>query len=131
MNNDTHTQRRYTPCRTCPFRTDVAFVLTEGKAQRILTAISEDGDFPCHNTTMATRCLPGNEKGCIGAAIFLEQCRDGGLRANRAFRMREQLFKEFSRDHLDMSAPIFDSAAEFAATRTIVNGKQVPVPVDV
>ena len=127
MKNSAKNQGRQSPCQTCPFRTDVAFVLTEGKAQRIVAALAEDGDFPCHNTTMATGCISGQEKGCIGAAIFLERCRPGGLRANRAFRMRESLFKEFSSDDLDMTAPVFDRAAEFVAARTTVSCKQVPV----
>ena len=108
-----------TPYKACPFRSDVEFVLTAGKAEAIVAALQDDGDFPCHKTTAVTNCLPGQEKGCIGAAIFLERVRENGLRANLAFRLREQWRQDFSRDTLDMDAPIFTSEADFLTARAV------------
>lgn len=109
---------KQTPCKTCPFRSDVEFVLTEDKAEAIVAALQGDGDFPCHNTTAATGCTPGQEKGCIGAAIFLEHVRENGLRANLTFRLREQWCQDFNRESLDMAAPVFSNEDEFIAART-------------
>ena len=121
MNDEGRTEcKKQRPCKTCPFRSDIEFVLTESKAKAIVATLQGDGDFPCHNTTIATGCLPGQEKGCIGAAIFLEHVRENGLRANRMFRMREQWCQDFSREALDMAAPVFSDEDEFIAARTVM-----------
>ena len=46
------------PCKSCPFRKDIAFPFTISKVQSILDELQGDGDFPCHNTTPATGNLP-------------------------------------------------------------------------
>ena len=106
------------PCGNCPFRTDVDFRLSAGKAQSILSALKGDGDFPCHKTIKTTGNRPGQDKGCIGAAIFLEHVRPGGMRANFAFRMREGFLEEFSRDELNMDAAVFNDVEAFVAAKT-------------
>lgn len=107
-----------TPCSTCPFRSDIEFSLTLGKVRRVLAALQNDGDFPCHGTTSVAGKPPYQDKGCIGAAIFLEHVRDGGLRANRCFRMREGLLKEFNREDLEIDAPVFRDVDSFIAAKT-------------
>ena len=107
-----------TPCATCPFRSDIEFSLTADKVKTILDALQNDGDFPCHNTTWATGKRPCQDKACIGAAIFLEHAREGGLRANRAFRMREGLLREFDRDALELESPVFKDVKSFVAAKT-------------
>lgn len=120
INDDGKTaQRKQSPCQTCPFRSDIDFELATDKAKAILSALQGDGDFPCHNTTTAVGCTPGNEKGCTGAAIFLEHVREGGLRANLAFRLRAVCRGDFDLDLLDMDVPIFTSEADFIAARTV------------
>ena len=107
-----------TPCQSCPFRRDIDFILSTDKVTSILQALRGDLDFPCHHTTIATGQSSSHKKGCLGAAIFLEHVREGGLRANLSFRLREICNHEFSRDTLDMSAPVFLSEAAFIAART-------------
>lgn len=105
------------PCKTCPFRSDISFSLSVDKVASILAALRGDEDFACHNTTVATGCRPGEEKVCIGAAIFLERTRAGGVRANLSFRLRESERHEFRRELLDMDAPVFATEAAFVAAR--------------
>lgn len=109
--------KKRTPCSTCPFRADIQFPLTAGKVQAILAALQNDGDFPCHNTTSATGKQPYQDKACIGAAIFLEHVREGGMRANRAFRMREGWFKEFAREELEIDSPVFREIDAFVVAK--------------
>jgi len=106
------------PCATCPFRTDIELSLTAAKVQTILDALQHDGDFPCHHTTLATGNLPHQDQACMGAAIFLEHVREGGLRANLAFRMREGWLEEFNREELEMDAPVFRDVGSFVAAKT-------------
>lgn len=105
------------PCQSCPFRRDIDFSLSADRVRSILLALQGDEDFACHNTTAATGCRPGNEKACIGAAIFLERTRAGGVRANLSFRLRESEYEEFSRESLDMDAPVFETEIAFIAAR--------------
>lgn len=110
--------KKRTPCSTCPFRTDIDFLLTAGKVQTVLSALQHDGDFPCHNTTPATGKRPHQSKACIGAAIFLEHVREGGVRANLAFRMRERYLQEFTREELDVDSPVFKDVDAFIMAKT-------------
>lgn len=106
------------PCANCPFRSDTAFYLSETRVQSILEAILGDDGFTCHKTTNATGKSPGQGRACLGAAIFLEHVRVGGLRANLAFRFRESYLKEFYRDELKLDLPVFTDTASFVAART-------------
>ena len=74
-------------------------------------------------TFLVTRRLQQGRKAnragaCIGAAIFLEHVRPGGMRANLAFRMREGFLEEFSRDELNMDAAVFSDVEAFVAAKT-------------
>ena len=106
------------PCENCPFRSDIDFRLTLGKVRSILEALAGDDDFPCHKTTTVSGGRRGHDRACIGAAIFLEHVRPGGLRANLAFRMRESFRQEFHRDELAMDTPVFTGIASFVEAKT-------------
>lgn len=106
------------PCATCPFRRDIDFYLSAMKVGSILGALRGDDDFPCHKTTVVGGRAPGEDKACIGAAIFLEHVRPGGARANLSFRLRESYLKEFHRDELEMGAPVFTDEESFIAVKT-------------
>ncbi len=106
------------PCATCPFRLDIEFRLTARKVGSILEALQGDGDFPCHKTTEVGGKAPGQDRACLGAAIFLEHVRPGGVRANLAFRLRESVLKEFHRDELEIGAPVFTDKESFIAAKT-------------
>ena len=106
-----------TPCENCPFRSDKILPLPEYRRKEISDSIMIDADFPCHKTTHwnedETDYDVFRSKRCIGAAIYLEKVRkDGGLRANVAFRMGI-FFGEFTLKDLDMNSPVFDSEEEF------------------
>ena len=109
--------QKRSPCKTCPFRDDHAFTLSVEKVAEIVRSLQGDLDFPCHYTTTATGCNSNQKQGCIGAATFLEHTRAGGLRANLSFRIREAVYREFTREQLDMSAPVFVTEAAFIAAR--------------
>jgi hypothetical protein len=118
----------YSPCPTCPFRTDITFPLTEEKAKRIVEALHSDGDFPCHKTITPTDTEeyvyePGS-KACIGASIFLENTRQGGLMTNLSFRLRVLLLKEFTIQQLNLDSPVFTSIESFIQAKTGANGNK-------
>ncbi|MBE9064052.1 hypothetical protein [cf. Phormidesmis sp. LEGE 11477] len=85
--------------------------------QSILDALLGDDGFACHHTLPVTGQPLGRDKACLGAAIFLERVRAGGLRANLALRLRESLLKEFHRDELKMDAPVFADVESFIAAK--------------
>ena len=107
------------PCESCPFRTNIDFHLSPEKVRLIVDALQGDDVFLCHNTTGVADQLSVSAKACIGAAIFLEHIRAGGLRANIAFRLRESWLEEFDRDELDMNSPVFTSVAEFVKAKAL------------
>lgn len=106
------------PCENCPFRSDIDFWLDAQKVRSILCALQGDGDFPCHQMTAASDQPPGQDQACIGAAIFLEHVRLGGVRANLAFRLREGALREFHRDEVNMGAAVFTEVVAFVAAKT-------------
>ena len=108
---------RREPCKNCPFRSDIPCHLSAGKEQSILDALLGDDEFTCHKTTAVAGKSCGQDKACIGAAIFLEHVRAGGCRANLAFRLRESWLKEFHRDELKMDAPVFTDVETFVAAK--------------
>ncbi|MEL6493170.1 MAG: hypothetical protein AAFQ95_24730 [Cyanobacteria bacterium J06621_3] len=115
--NATISERKQQPCNNCPFRSDIDFWLTPEKVEAIVKALQGDGDFCCHKTTAASSSKLERKRACVGAAIFLEHVREGGLRANRTFRMREMFCHDFSREALDMNAPVFKTVEAFTAAR--------------
>lgn len=108
------------PCSSCPFRIDITFYLSTEKVESILDALLGDDGFTCHNTIAVTGKPSGHAKVCLGAAIFLEHVRAGGLRVNLAFRLREVVLQEFHRDELNVDAAVFTDVASFT------RAKQVP-----
>jgi len=107
------------PCSSCPFRSDITFYLSAEKVESILNALLGDDGFTCHNTIAVMGKPSAQAKACLGAAIFLEKVRTGGLRANLTFRLRESVLKEFCRDELDMDAAVFADVASFARAKQI------------
>ena len=105
------------PCKNCPFRADINFHLSPEKVRLIVDALQGDDIFLCHKTTGVESRPSASAKACIGAAIFLEHIRAGGLRANMAFRLRESWLEEFNRDELDINSPVFTSVAEFVKAK--------------
>lgn len=112
--------RKRPPCSNCPFRSDIAFYLSAEKVQSILDALLGDNGFTCHNTIAVMGKPSGQDKACLGAAIFLEHVRAGGMRANLAFRLRESLLEEFHRDELDMEAAVFADVESFTKAKQIL-----------
>jgi hypothetical protein len=95
------------PCKTCPFRSDIAPFITAERAKEILTS---DGDFPCHQTTEfddeGEEC-GGDHHHCAGFLILLE--KEGS--PNQMMRISERLGM-YDRRKLDMDAPVYDSIRE-------------------
>lgn len=116
MNTET-LQKKQQPCHNCPFRSDIDFWLTSEKVEAIIEALKGDGDFCCHKTIAASSSKLERKRACVGAAIFLEYVRKDGFRANRTFRMREMFCHDFSREKLDMNAPVFKTVEAFTAAR--------------
>ena len=77
----TEVQKR-SPCSSCPFRSDITFYLSAEKVRSVLDALLRDDGFTCHNTIAVMGKPSGQSQACLGAAIFLEHVRTGGLRAN-------------------------------------------------
>jgi hypothetical protein len=75
-----------------------------------------DADFPCHKTlghdddgnTIPTQ----SSTRCVGAAIFLENVRPGGMLANVQFRFAAR-FGELTPDELSSEVPVYGSIADF------------------
>jgi hypothetical protein len=103
------------PCKTCPFRSDRHFPLTQKRAVEIVNAVLGDSWFPCHKTTCfnheGNRLDAEKEKPCIGAARFLENVR-GDCRANLMFRLAVMVDK-LDPSALDRSIPVYQSASAF------------------
>lgn len=105
------------PCNTCPFRSDAPFHgLSEERALEIASALMADSAFHCHNTVDYSRSSSGrvtkDSTLCTGAAIFLEQVRPGGLRANLAFRLAV-MTKKLHPDELSDQVPVYESIDDF------------------
>lgn len=104
-----------TPCKDCPFRSDVNFYLSEPRARQIANdVILGDGSFPCHKTTHNFRKgqfdYLGKEKPCNGAMLAIEKER-GDARANLWVRMGVML-GAIDVDSLDRSVSV-RNAQEF------------------
>lgn len=104
-----------TPCKNCPFRTDVKPYLREGRVSGISrTLTQEQGAFPCHKTVThnddGEKDSSLKEQHCAGALIMLENMN----MPNQLMRIAERLG---AYDHrlLDMDAPVFNNTAEFIA----------------
>lgn len=106
-----------TPCKDCPFRSDITFYLHPERVEEIIEGITTfDQTFSCHKTTVFEAdddgeevLVRGNrkEQHCAGAMILL--MRDENPNQLMRIGMRVGFFDP---DKLDMDAPVFDSAEE-------------------
>jgi hypothetical protein len=82
----------------------------------IASALMADAAFHCHKTVDYSRSFCGrvtkDSTLCTGAAIFLEQVRPDGLRANLAFRLAV-MTHELHPDELSDQVPVYDSIDDF------------------
>ena len=107
--------KKLNPCNNCPFRTDKPFkTLRVSRCEDIHGALMGDQSFECHKTTKGGTSTR-DSKQCIGAAIYLEKTRPGGMMANLSFRM-SALYNPndpISPKALDVDAPVVGSLSEF------------------
>lgn len=98
-----------TPCKNCPFRTDIAPYITKERAEEIDLAISEqDATFSCH------KHLPRDgkkEQHCAGALLYLESQGEYG-NPNQLMRISERI-GQYDRRLLDFNAPVFNNRKDF------------------
>lgn len=105
------------PCSNCPFRADIVFPLGRERAAEIAESLDE-GTFPCHKTVdyslddLQDQLNEGTQH-CAGAAIMrLKMGRPG-----RLLQIAERLgLCDLST--YDLSAPVFQSPAEFVERRS-------------
>ena len=109
-----------TPCKNCPFRTDIKAYLKPQRVEEICDSlIYKQQSFPCHKTTKdddGNTCETPNSQHCAGALIFLEK-QD---RPNQMMRIAERLGL-YNRHKLDMDAPVFDDEHEMIDAQKIMN----------
>lgn len=110
-----------TPCKDCPFRTDVKPYLRAARVSELEGSLAHRGrDFTCHKTLVVDEdedggdedgegsLVPGpNAQRCAGAAILLHKIG----RENQMMRLEERLGL-LDLSALDMDAPVFDSFLE-------------------
>lgn len=104
-----------TPCKDCPFRTDVVPFLGPERAQDIADSCSEDANFYCHKTVdydsdSGASTISGRARVCAGFLITMEREN----RANQATRVAERLGM-YDSTALDHDAPVYDSMSEWVA----------------
>lgn len=104
-----------TPCKDCPFRTDITFYLTRGRVYEIWSGITDlDGTFSCHKTVEYdddgnhVRSNP-KEQHCAGAMIALMKLEQ----PNQMMRIAGRI-GSLDLDNLDMDAPVFDDVEDMA-----------------
>lgn len=98
-----------TPCKHCPFRTDVTPFLRAARAEGICDHITDrDGSFACHKTTRhddeGEAISSSKEQHCAGALIMLEKMK----MPNQMMRIASR--GSYDRTKLDMDAPVYDDA---------------------
>ena len=104
-----------TPCKDCPFRTDVRGYLTAARAREIIDAITrQQQTFACHKTVQhdedGEHIPRTKEQHCAGATILLERLN----LPNQMMRIAERL-GFYDRSKVDMDAPVFRTAAAMIA----------------
>lgn len=97
---------RVTPCKLCPFRTDVRTYLTRSRVLEIEhSMVGLQQNFPCHETTDMSGDEPQvtpETSHCAGGLILLERMN----RPNQMMRIAERL-GFYDRGKLNMQAPVF------------------------
>jgi hypothetical protein len=103
------------PCKDCPFRSDIRPYLTRERIDQIDNSLIR-AEFPCHKTTEHDdddNYVPtDNEQHCAGALILLEKLE----RPSQMMRIAERLGL-YDRRKLDMKAPVFDTFKEMRAAQ--------------
>lgn len=105
--------RMKTPCKGCPFRTDVRPYISADRVREIFAAIIDrDNHFSCHKTvdyshedsegeTVPQTC---HSSVCAGAAILQEKIGRPSVMVRMGYAL-----KSIPLDHLDKAAPVYDS----------------------
>lgn len=111
-----------TPCRDCPFRTDIEFALAPGRVREIWDAITtQDATFVCHKTTRfdddGEYRASATEQHCAGALILLLRKE----RPNQLMRIAARIGR-FDPDALDLDAPVFDDVDAMILARESAYG---------
>lgn len=79
------------PCSNCPFKNGNHFGLNPCHAKDIADSLMNDAPFHCHKTIDYDQedkaAQVKNASLCQGAALFLENVRPDGCRANLSFRL--------------------------------------------
>ncbi len=112
-----------TPCKDCPFRTDVPGYLSSTRARGIArNAQTGAATFACHKTVKhdedGEQVRSDGEIHCAGALIMAEKLNKGrsggpGCHVNQLVRIASR-FSGFNADELDVEAPVFDSVEAMA-----------------
>lgn len=111
------------PCKKCPFRTDVDSYLRPERVEEIAASLNSGSDFTCHQTTDPVEDEDGNvemvsgkrARACAGALATLE---NQGT-PTQSMRIAERLGMYDSARIAD--APVYDSLAEWVRAK---NGVQ-------
>lgn len=111
-----------TPCKDCPFRTDVRPYLTAARASEIVDSLVPSrlgggSTFTCHKTTVPSddedsmeRVDGPNAQHCAGALIMLEKAELLDHNQMARISMRLGLLNP---DKLNMDAPVFEHPDDF------------------
>lgn len=99
-----------TPCKDCPFRTDVPGYLRRSRAEQIVKGLSDPngGEFPCHETMPWTDSPIAKAKVCAGSILTTE--RDQG--PNQMHRISYRV-NAYDPSIMNRDAPVFDSFEAF------------------
>ena len=99
----------YSPCDSCPFRTDIPAYLTRGRAQEIRDVLLNNGSFHCHTLDYSAEPrldddgfylrVTKKSRFCAGALGLMK--RDGVLFDNALVRLLAR-FREFDPDALKL-----------------------------
>lgn len=114
-----------TPCKHCPFRTDVTPYLSQASAKRIVKALRDGLTFQCHETVDYSKADEAgvvhgaaehpNSQHCAGALIMLENNQERNLAAHLAI-----LLGVWNPGRLRTDAPVFKTPEEF------INAQEAP-----
>lgn len=105
----------HTPCKDCPFRTDIDFYLPRDRRQNIAdTVIMGDAGFPCHKTVnyrRNERVDTHEESPCIGALKMIENVR-GDASASLYGRLAHMVGK-VDLNKISDEVPVYESVEDF------------------
>lgn len=119
-----------TPCKHCPFRTDMHVFLTHDRAKGIAEVLRDSGSFHCHKTVTHDEEggveHSGQEQQCAGALILMENDGTPG----QVVRVAERLGL-YSTSRMDLDAPVYASISEWvrahapAPETAVVGGEEL------